>query len=100
MQQALEKAKEEVYEEKPLFFSPHYENLTEFKVKAEEFTAEKMRQLMAFQIEMEKVEREMTRKEPRQEEKYEALIKKKVEKKMKEKEGADFEQNWDEYESD
>lgn len=57
MKGALQAAQKDVYEEKPLFFSPEYENSSQFKVKEEEMTAEKMRKLMAFQIEMEKVSR-------------------------------------------
>lgn len=59
MKQALKKAQEEVYEEHPMYFTPEYSKLEQFEVKGEELTAEKAKQLLNFQIEMEKVSREM-----------------------------------------
>ena len=102
MKEALKLAQQDVYEEKPLFFSPEYEKSSQFKVKEEEMTAEKVRKLMAFQIEMEKVSREFNRTDPQEHQKYEALIRKKVEKESKrvENDGADFDDDWDGYESD
>ena len=55
---------------------------------------------MAFQIEMEKVSREMNlQNDLIEEEKYKKIIKKKVEMQKKQKE-YELEENWDEYESD
>lgn len=56
--------------------------------------------MMAFQIEMEKVSREMNlQNDLIEEEKYKKIIKKKVEMQKKQKE-YELEENWDEYESD
>lgn len=43
-----------------MYFTPEYSKLEQFEVKGEELTAEKAKQLLSFQIEMEKVSREMT----------------------------------------
>ena len=50
MKEALKMAQQEVFEEKPLFYTPEYQKSGEFKVLSEELTQEKMKKLMAFQI--------------------------------------------------
>lgn len=61
---------------------------------------------MAYQIEMEKIGREMQVKKDEQEEsRYEQIIRKRMDKEVKEKKSkkahnADIEDDWDEYESD
>ena len=100
MKQALERAQQEQNQEMPLIFSPDFEKLKSFEVKGEQLTADKAKKMMAFQIEMEKVSREMNlQNDLIEEEKYKKIIKKKVEMQKKQKE-SELEENWDEYESD
>jgi hypothetical protein len=59
MLNALREAQRQAVTDKLMHFEPYYERLSEFEVKEEELTEEKMKEIMSNPIEMESMEREL-----------------------------------------